>query len=98
MLRDAVFSTYKMAVQTHAKQCPFVQLRKWRTACMPGCVHMPVRPLVLIKNSMAITGFPRLIEEPTKRTRIPWSLVIQGSVSQRGLVLEDIKNAWQVLS
>ena len=51
-LRDAVFSTYKMAAQTHAKQCPFVQFRKWPPACMPGHVYRPVRPLVLIYNSM----------------------------------------------
>ena len=45
--RDAVLSTYKMAAQTHAKQCLFVQLRKWPPARMPGRVYRPVRPLVL---------------------------------------------------
>ena len=32
------FSTYKMAPQTHAKQCLFCQLRKWPPARMPGRV------------------------------------------------------------
>ena len=51
-LHVAVFSTYKMSAQTHAKQCLFCQLRKWPPACMPGRVYRPVCPLVLIYNSM----------------------------------------------
>ena len=48
----AVCSTYKMAAQTLAVRWLFCQVRKWPPACMPGCVYRPVRPLVLIYNSM----------------------------------------------
>ena len=57
---DAVFSTYKMAAQTPAmlKQCLFYQLTKWPPARMPGRVYRPpVRPLVLIYNSMRPSDF-----------------------------------------
>ena len=46
------FSTYEMAAQTHAVGCQFCQLRKWRPARMPERLYRPVRPLVLIYNSM----------------------------------------------
>ena len=45
-----------MAAQTHAVRCLFCQLRKWPPARMPGRVYRPVRPLVLIYNSMAKTN------------------------------------------
>ena len=50
--RDAVCSTYKIAAQTHAMICQFCQLRKWPPAHMPEHVYRPVRPLVLIYNSI----------------------------------------------
>ena len=49
---DAVLSTCQTAAQTHAVWCLFCQLRKWPPACMRGCVYRPVRPLVLIYNSI----------------------------------------------
>ena len=49
------YSTYKMAAHTHAVGCQFCQLRKWPPARMPGRVYRPVRPLVLIYNSMVLT-------------------------------------------
>ena len=52
--RDAVCSTYIMAAQTLTVRWLFCQLRKWPPARMPGRVYRPVRPLVLIYNS--ITG------------------------------------------
>ena len=36
----------------HAVRCQFCQLRKWPPARMPERVYRPVRPLVLIHNSM----------------------------------------------
>ena len=53
-IRDDVVSTYKMAEQTHVVQCLFCQLRKWPPAHMPGRRYKPVRPLVLIYNSMNV--------------------------------------------
>ena len=69
--RDAVCSTYKMAAQTHAVRWHFCQLRKWPPARMPERVsiyalrharrrpfsQLPVRPLVLIYNSLVWTQF-----------------------------------------
>ena len=50
--REAALSTYKRAAQTHSVRCLFCQLRKWPPAHMLGRVYRPVRPLVLIHNSM----------------------------------------------
>ena len=55
-LRDAVLSTYKMAAKTHCAMM-FCQLRKWPHVRMPCRVYRPVRPLVLIYNSMAFLLF-----------------------------------------
>ena len=60
------FSTYKMAPQTHAKQCLFVQLKKW-SMC----------PLVLIYNSMPPTHHwilmtcDRLLFTPMSKYPVP---------------------------
>ena len=55
--RYAMLSTNKMAAQAHAVRCLFCQLRKWPPARMLGHVYRPVRPLVLIYNSMVCTFF-----------------------------------------
>ena len=52
-LWDAVLSTYKMAAQTHAVRCCFGNLENGRLRACRGCVSRPVRPLVLLYNSMA---------------------------------------------
>ena len=66
-----VFFTYKMAALILTKQCLFYQLRKLPPARMPGHVYRPVRPLLLIYNSMKQT-YPLTIRDCTggfKRVR-----------------------------
>ena len=57
-----------MAAQTHAVRWLFCQLRKWPPECMPERVYRPVRPLVLIYNSMFETPFGCVKQNGVQKT------------------------------